>query len=127
MKTFFALFAFLTSFSAYATPAHPCAPVVQARPITISCSDNGVYYGIRVFTRMSDARLCPVDQLVEVKTATVIVGDFEGHVSQTLNLLNGEFSYTLSAIGDATFVSEKASLNLNNCSTPLPGGFSVGN
>lgn len=128
MKTFFTLATLLISFNVQARPAaHPCAPVVQASPITISCSDNGVYYGIKIYTRISDARLCPPEKQVEVNTAKVTVGDFEGNVIKKLSLGNGEFSYTLSSMGDATFVSEKESLDLKDCSAPLHGGFSVGN
>lgn len=128
MKTIFALTIIFLGFStAQATPAHPCAPVVQARPIIISCSENGLYYGIRIHTRMSDSRFCPNQDHVEIQTAKIIVSDFDGNIQKEITIGNRQFTFTLSPIGDATFTSERESLDLKNCSFPMPGGFSVGN
>jgi hypothetical protein len=128
MKIQFALIgAFASISAAHATPPHPCEPTIQARPTIISCSEKGLYYGIRIFTQMSDPRICPKESRLEIKTAALSIGDIEGNILKKIKLDNGSFTYTLSGTGDATFKSESESLDLTDCVTPMPGGFSVGN
>lgn len=128
MKFVLALTSFLATLQlAHATSLHPCTPIVEAQDTIISCATNGTYYSIRVETLMSDVSMCPIDEMVEYNTAKVTVSDVNGNVSKKIVLGHGEFSYTTNAMGDATFESKKAGLDLKECATPLFGAFSIGN
>lgn len=128
MKSFLALAALLLNFNfAFASSAAPCAPVIKAKPIIISCSEDGVYYGIRINVQMADRNICPAEDYVETYTAKITIGDFQGNIQQVIDLKNGEFNFEMKSLGEASFQSEKANLNLNNCAYPMHGGFSVGN
>lgn len=134
MKNMFAFLclSFVTSFVAslslaQASSVHPCAPVIQARPTILSCSEGDRVYGIRIDTRMSDVRLCPVKDMIEINTAQVQVTDFEGNIFEEFVLPHGDFTYSLGDMENGSFQSKSRGLNLKNCSSPMPGGFSVGN
>jgi len=134
MKNVFALLclSFVTSFVAgfsvaQASSVHPCAPVIQALPTILSCSEGNRLYGIRIDTRMSDVRLCPVKDVIEINTAQVRVTDFQGNVLEAFVLPHEDFTYSLGNMGNGSFQSQSRGLNLQNCSSPMHGGFSVGN
>lgn len=129
MKNIFTLaFMMVTfGFSLAHASLHPCTPVIEARPLILSCTNKGVYYGVRIHTVMSDVRRCPVKDVIEIQTARVKIGDVEGNIFETLTIPQGEFSYTLGNLGEGTFKSEAHGLDLNDCASPVTGGFSVGN
>jgi hypothetical protein len=118
----------LTSNIATATSLHPCTPNYRAQGTIISCKEGNVYYSIDIQTLMSPpSRMCQGENYYTHQTATVTVLE-EGRTPKVFELQNGEFSYVLRANhAGASFQSEKYNFNLNNCVTPVPAGFSVGN
>ena len=111
MKNFIALVTLLIGFNtAQATSVHPCTPSIQAQPTYIYCRQGGNFYSITVNVLMSNRQQC--DEPVEYKTANVSISDQKGKVLSTLEIVDGQFSYTLSATGGATFKSKLLSLDL---------------
>lgn len=105
---------------------HPCTPTVQAIPSFISCRDeiNNLYYSIEIQTLMSrPLKMCQGENHIEHHTARVRISDFNGHVADNITIFNNDFTYKL---GDS-FTSEIFNLNLKNCISPVPNGFSIGN
>ena len=119
--------------SAAARSLDPCTPTVQAQDTRISCSarqmdGSTLHYFILVDTLMSpNLSICQGDKHVEYKTAKVSVRDEADRPVANFEVGNGDFSYTLSPIGDSTFKSRNPKLDLQNCVSPLNGGFSVSN
>lgn len=112
----------------YSKSLRPCTPVVPA-PLTIMyCHDKKLNYSIEIETLMSrPLDICQGENYSEYHTAKVEIYDGEKKI-QKINLLDGEFEYQLGPVpGDASFKSNRAQLNLNQCVTPLPGGVSFGN
>jgi hypothetical protein len=133
------LFAVLATFSAsaHALPysravgmPNPCAPTVQARPSRLNCVQDGLVYSIVVETLMSrPSARCSGRRHLEYKTAKIEVTSQSngGMPVANLEIFNGAFSYELGFSNNGNFVSESLGLRLNSCSSPLGGGFSVGN
>jgi hypothetical protein len=122
LTALFASFAFVTF--AQATSLHPCTPVVPAKPTVIFCNDGGESISIQINTLMSPAkRMCRGKNYFEFKTADVTLPE----ATEPTVVLDGDFEYTLSPSGDATFSSESLGLDLTSCVTPIHGAVSFGN
>ena len=113
---------------ALATSLHPCTPSVAAQPIQISCKVDSGFEVIKINTLMS--KLIPMSQgenYFESQTAVVTSLDGDGEEIGSKVFFSNEFSFTLSATGDATFASTDGKLKLDSCVTPLHGAVSFGN
>lgn len=128
MSKFIVLALSLLSFNAaHATSLHPCTPIVQAQDTHISCRAGAKYYSITIETLMSPPN-CQGDEHYEYDTAKVEISTKSGKSLGVLTIHNGDFSYSLGVGGSgASFTSEKNGLKLDDCVTPMNGGFSVGN
>jgi hypothetical protein len=130
MSRLFAALVLILGFqAAQATSLNPCTPTVEAQPTLIMCqSGAGESVRIEVKTLMSPATpACSGENRYEYKTASVEIYAGSKTPKAKFDIADGDFSYTLSPMGDATFESPKHSLNLNKCVTPLNGGVSFGN
>lgn len=115
------------STAAQATSLHPCTPTREMQSTVISCSENGLIYGIKVKTLASRAiPMCQGQHYMEIQSAEISVVDGKGKTFGMIDLYPGSFSYELNG-GDASFRSEAFFLDLKNCNTPQFGGLSFGN
>lgn len=110
----------------------PCNPRIRALPTKIYCTANGFNYAIHIETYMSDSSQCSYENNKEIHTARISITainkeDSKNNCNNGLIFLeNGEFSYSLSVNG-VSFNSEVNNLHLQDCVSPVHGGFSVGN
>lgn len=113
---------------AFATSLHPCTPRVKASDTNITCQQGGFTYSITVETLMSPAKkMCGGKNYVQYQTATIVEQDSDGNIFEEFTLLDGQFTYTTSPLGDATFTSPSLNLDLTLCVNPIHGGVSFGN
>ena len=123
----FSICAFISG-SAFARSIHPCTPRVQAQPTYSICAQGGLAVEVRIDTLMSpQIEMCTGENYYEYQTANVKISFENGQAMEESTLFSGDFSYTLSPTGSATFVSEKLNLNLVQCVTPVNGAVSFGN
>lgn len=127
-KTFIAALLLTLAQTGLAMP-HPCTPTVEARPTVIHCEANNIIYTIQINTLMSrNIPMCQGSNRYETHTAHIELSDEQGLNFAEINISDDSaFEYRLRAPGRSTFKSEKLGLDLNNCSTPLHGGISIGN
>jgi hypothetical protein len=127
-KSLIVLAALALSTLTQATSLKPCTPTVEAMPTRISCGTDTEYYTIIIHTLMSPLECQGADHY-EYHTAYVTVTDKKtGRVIRKLELLNGDFTYTLSPMpGETTFESPALVTRLDRCASPVHGGVSIGN
>jgi len=127
IKTLLATLIFTTA--AQATSLHPCTPLVQAMPSELSCTEGNLRYRIQIDTLMSQSiPICQGNAYQERKTAKGRVTTAEGDLLYSFTVPHDQFSYTLRMGGsEGTFKSQVLKLDLNDCVSPMHGGFSIGN
>jgi hypothetical protein len=125
MKTVIIFLSLLCSNLTFATSLRPCTPSVQAKPTRIFCKDKGLSYSIVVNTLVSPAQ-CTGQNHFEYKTAKVNVTNKAGQAVNEIEILEGDFDYSLQT-GHVEFNSSINGLKLKKCVTPAFGGFSIGN
>lgn len=116
-----------------------CAPVVDAQPSRLSCVKEmlvkqadgkeqveRVFYSIIINTKMSGPA-CTSDEHLEVHRADVSVSINGVGQLANIQLSPGTFEYTLGGANAGSFSAPVLGLELNDCVSPLNGGFSIGN
>ena len=129
MKTFITLALVLAaSHPAFATSLHPCTPMVKAADTYITCQQGDFTYSITLETLMSPAiEMCRGKNYAEFQTAKIAEQDSNGKIFEEFNVFSGQFTYTTSPLGNATFASPTLNLNLTLCVSPIHGGVTFGN
>jgi hypothetical protein len=129
MKSILTLAALFASSTTYARSVHPCTPVVSLKPIYISCVTTTAEF-VSVVVRTFESpklEMCTGDNFFSFVRADVKVSDSFGNELSSSVLKEGEFDFSLSPTGDATFASDKLPLDIARCVTPLQGGISFAN
>lgn len=117
-----------------------CAPVIDMQPSRLNCVKETVvslagnksetlrvFYSIVINTKASPVVCMETDQYVEVKRATISVSTNELGQAGTIELLPNQFEYQLGGATKGSFSAPLIGLDLNDCVSPVHGGFSVGN
>ena len=121
------LIALLSANLSFATSLTPCTPIVPAKAIKINCLEDSKYYSILINTLMSSRdRGCTGSKYYEYKTADIKITDKQGHILESLNIGDGDFSYNLTQ-DNVHFSSPINGLKLTKCVTAVYGGVSIGN